>query len=60
MSLRRRLMVMAVIAVGATVLVASAITWVAMRGQLRHEVDKSLTANEQSQGEGNAPGGIQE
>jgi two-component system sensor histidine kinase MprB len=48
MSLRRRLMLMAVIAVGATVLVASAITWVAMRGQLRHEVDKGLMAQEQA------------
>lgn len=46
MTLRRRLMLMAVIAVGATVLIGSAITWFAMGAELRGEVDDALRAQE--------------
>lgn len=44
MSLRRRLMLMATVAVGASVLVACAITWFEMGSQLRGEVDEALFA----------------
>ena len=50
MSLRRRLILMAVIAVGLSTLLASIVTYYAMRDQLRGEVDSALVAQEHAVG----------
>jgi two-component system, OmpR family, sensor histidine kinase MprB len=43
-SLRRRLMLMSAIAVGVTVALASLVCYLAMRSELRAQVDRSLRA----------------
>ncbi|HEX6697366.1 MAG TPA: HAMP domain-containing sensor histidine kinase [Solirubrobacteraceae bacterium] len=58
MTLRRRLMLMSALAVGATVALASLVCYVAMRGELRAQVDHRLrTQGELVQRIGAGPGG---